>query len=72
MLRAIIGYVLGFLSGASTMVAIITATPSAIFFTVTFSIITFVAAAVFAHRHHIKMRNKYYDNLKKGANKWHI
>ena len=72
MFRAIIGYVLGFLSGASTMVAIITATPSAIFFAVTFSIITFVAAAVFAHRHHIKMRNKYYDNLKKGANKWHI
>lgn len=72
MLRAIIGYVLGFLSGASTMVAIITATPSAIFSAVTFSIITFVAAAVFAHRHHIKMRNKYYDNLKKGANKWHI
>lgn len=72
MLRAIIGYVLGFLSGASTMVAIITATPSAIFFAVTFSIITFVAAAVFAHRHHIKMRNRYYDSLKKGASKWHI
>ena len=72
MLRAIIGYVLGFLSGASTMIAIITATPSAIFSVVTFSTATFVAAAVFAHRHHIKMRNKYYDNLKKGANKWHI
>ena len=72
MLRAIIGYVLGFLSGASTMVAIITATPSAIFFAVTFSIITFVTAVVFAYRHHIKMRNKYYDNLKKGVNKWHI
>lgn len=64
MLRAIIGYVLGFLSGASTMVAIITATPSAIFFAVTFSIITFVTAVVFAHRHHIRMRNKYYDKLK--------
>ena len=72
MLRAIIGYVLGFLSGASTIVAIITATPSTIFFTVIFSIITFIAAAVFAHKHHIKMRNRYYDNLKKGANKWHI
>lgn len=72
MLRAIIGYVLGFLSGASTMVAIITATPSAIFSAVTFSIITFVAAAVFAHRHHIKMRNKYYDRLKNGVSEWHI
>ena len=72
MLRAIIGYVLGFLSGASTMVAIITATPSAIFFAVTFSIIIFIAVVIFAHRHHIKMRNKYYDNLKKGANKWRI
>lgn len=64
MLRAIIGYVLGFLSGASTMLAIIAATPSAIFSAATFSIITFVAAVVFAHRHHIKMRNKYYDRLK--------
>ena len=72
MLRAIIGYVLGFLSGASTMVAIITVTPSTIFSAVTFSTVTFVAAAVFAHRHHIKMRNKYYDNLKKGTSKWHI
>ena len=71
MLRAIIGYILGFLSGALVIVAI-TATPSTIFFAVTFSIITFVAAAVFAHRHHIKMRNRYYDSLKKGANKWHI
>ena len=72
MLRAIIGYVLGFLSGASIMVAIIAATPSAIFSAVTFSIITFVAAAVFAHRHHIKMRNKYYDRLKNGVSEWHI
>ena len=72
MLRAIIGYVLGFLSGALVIVAILVAKPDTVFFTVTFSIITFVAAAVFAYRHHIKMRNKYYDNLKKGANKWHI
>ena len=71
MLRAIIGYVLGFLSGALVIVAI-TATPSAIFSAVTFSTVTFAAAVVFAHRHHVKMRNKYYDNLKKGANKWHI
>ena len=72
MLRAIIGYILGFLSGALVMIAILAVKPDTVFFTVTFSIITFVAAAVFAHRHHIKMRNKYYDNLKKGANKWHI
>lgn len=72
MLRAIIGYVLGFLSGASTMVAIITATPSAVFSAATFSIITFVAAIVFAHRHHIKMRNRYYDRLKNGVSEWHI
>ena len=72
MLRAIIGYVLGFLSGALVMIAILVAKPDAVFFTVTFSIITFIAVAIFAHRHHIKMRNKYYDNLKKGASKWHI
>lgn len=72
MLRAIIGYVLGFLSGALVMIAILAAKPGTIFFAVTFSIIIFVAAAVFAHRHHIKMRNRYYDNLKKGVNKWHI
>lgn len=72
MLRAIIGYILGFLSGALVIVAILAAKSNIIFFTVIFSIITFIAAAVFAHRHHIKMRNKYYDNLKKGANKWHI
>lgn len=72
MFRAITGYVLGFLSGASTMVAIITVTPSAIFFAVTFSVITFIAAVVFAHRHHIKMRNKYYDRLKNGVKEWHI
>lgn len=72
MLRAIIGYVLGFLSGVSVIVAIVTDTPSAIFSAVTFSIITFVAAVVFAHRHHIKMRNKYYDRLKNGVSEWHI
>lgn len=72
MLRAIIGYILGFLSGALTMVAIIIATPSAIFSAVTFSIITFIAVVIFAHRHHIKMRNKYYNKLKNGASKWHI
>jgi hypothetical protein len=54
------------------MVAIIAATPSAIFSAATFSIITFVAAVVFAHRHHIKMRNKYYDRLKNGVSEWHI
>ena len=64
MLRAIIGYILGFLSGALVIVAISTAKPDILFFTVIFSIITFVAAVVFAHRHHIKMRNKYYDRLK--------
>ena len=72
MLRAIIGYVLGFLSGASIMVAILVAKSNIIFFTVTFSIITFIAVVIFAHRHHIKMRNRYYDSLKKGASKWHI
>lgn len=72
MLRAIIGYVLGFLSGISVLVAIVTATPSAIFSAVAFSIITFVAAVVFAHRHHIKMRNKYYDRLRNGVSEWHI
>ena len=54
------------------MIAILAAKPDTVFFTVIFSIITFIAVAIFAHRHHIKMRNKYYDNLKKGASKWHI
>lgn len=72
MLRAIIGYVLGFLSGISVFVAVVTATPSAIFSAVAFSVITFTAAVVFAHRHHIKMRNKYYDRLRNGVSEWHI
>ena len=72
MLRAIIGYILGFLSGALIMIAILAAKPDTVFFTVTFSIIIFITVVIFAHRHHIKMRNKYYDNLKKGASKWHI
>lgn len=72
MLRAIIGYILGFLSGALVMIAILTAKPDIVFFTVAFSIITFIAVAIFAHRHHIKMRNKYYNKLKNGASKWHI
>lgn len=72
MLRAIIGYVLGFLSGALVIVVISTAKPDILFFTVIFSIITFIAVAIFAHKHHIKMRNKYYNKLKNGASKWHI
>lgn len=72
MLRAIIGYVLGFLSGALVMIAILAAKPDTVFFTVAFSIITFIAVVIFAHRHHIKMRNKYYDRLKNGASEWHI
>lgn len=72
MLRAIIGYILGFLSGALVMIAILAAKPDTMFFTVTFSIITFIAVVIFAHRHHIKMRNKYYNKLKNGASKWHI
>lgn len=72
MLRTIIGYILGFLSGALVMIAILAAKPDTVFFTVTFSTITFIAVAIFAHRHHIKMRNKYYNKLKNGASKWHI
>lgn len=72
MLRAIIGYILGFLSGALVMIAILAVKPDSVFFTVAFSIITFIAVVIFAHRHHIKMRNKYYDKLKNGASKWHI
>lgn len=72
MLRAIIGYVLGFLSGALVMIAILAAKPDTVFFTVAFSIITFIAVVIFAHRHHIKMRNKYYDRLKNGVSEWHI
>ena len=72
MLRAIIGYILGFLSGALVMIAILTAKPDTVLFTVAFSIITFIAVVIFAHRHHIKMRNKYYNKLKNGASKWHI
>lgn len=72
MLRAIIGYILGLLSGALVMIAILAAKPDTVFFTVTFSIITFIAVVIFAHRHHIKMRNKYYNKLKNGASKWHI
>lgn len=72
MLRAIIGYILGFLSGALVIVAISTAKPDILFFTVIFNIITFIAVVIFAHRHHIKMRNKYYNKLKNGASKWHI
>lgn len=72
MLRAIIGYILGFLSGVLVMIAILAAKPDTVFFTVTFSTITFIAVAIFAHKHHIKMRNKYYNKLKNGASKWHI
>ena len=72
MLRAIIGYILGFLSGALVMIAILAAKSDIIFFTITFSIITFIAVVIFAHRYHIKMRNKYYNKLKNGASKWHI
>lgn len=72
MLRAIIGYILGFLSGALVMIAILAVKPDSVFFTVAFSIITFIAVVIFAHRHHIKMRNKYYNKLKNGASKWHI
>lgn len=72
MLRAIIGYILGFLSGALVMIAILAAKPDTVLFTVAFSIITFIAVVIFAHRHHIKMRNKYYNKLKNGVSKWHI
>lgn len=72
MLRAIIGYILGFLSGTLVIIAILSAKPDTVFFTVAFSIITFIAVVIFAHRHHIKMRNKYYNKLKSGASKWPI
>ena len=42
MLRAIIGYILGFLSGALVMIAILAAKPDTVFFAVAFSIITFI------------------------------
>ena len=72
MLKAIIGYILGFLSGTLVIIAILSAKPDTVFFTVAFSIITFIAVVIFAHRYHIKMRNKYYNKLKSGASKWHI
>ena len=47
MLRAIIGYILGFLLGALVMIAILAAKPDTVFLTVAFSIITFIAVVIF-------------------------
>ena len=72
MLRAIVGFVLGFMSGALAILSFVSTTPGTRVSTAIFSVAMLAINIIFAHRHHIKMRNKYYDRLKNGVKEWHI
>ena len=69
MLRAAIGYVLGFLSGLLAAAAF--AFPDTRPTVIAFAALTFAGSVVFAHVHHVRMKNKYYNKLK-GAERWRI
>ena len=69
MLRAAIGYVLGFLSGLLAAAAF--AFPDIRPTVSVFAALTFAGSVVFAHVHHVRMKNKYYDKFK-GAERWRI
>ena len=71
MLRAAIGYVLGFLSGLLAAAAAAFAFPDTRPTVIAFAALTFAGSVVFAHVHHVRMKNKYYDKFK-GAEKWRI
>lgn len=70
MLRAIIGYILGFISGVLLLASFTTPSSETRMTMIVFSILLFIANIVFAHLHHKKMRDKYYSRLKNGAKSW--
>jgi len=66
MLRALVGFVLGFISGMMVMVSIIASSAQVRAMTLIFSVIMLLLSVTFAHLHHKRKRNEYYNKFKGG------
>ena len=66
MLRALVGFVLGFISGMMVMVSIIASSAQVRAMTLIFSVIIFLLSVTFEHLHHKRKRNEYYNKFKGG------
>lgn len=66
MLRALVGFILGFISGMAVMVSIITSSTQIRTMTLIFSVIMLLLSVTFAHLHHKRKRNEYYNRFKGG------
>ena len=66
MLRAFVGFILGFISGMMVMVSIITPSAQIKIIALIFSIMMLLLSVTFAHLRHKRKRNEYYNRFKGG------
>lgn len=70
MLRGAIGYFLGviccFLMVTNYIEGSITSEYGEFIVSIVISVIVFIVLMVWCHKHHVKMRNKYYDRFRNG------
>jgi biotin transporter BioY len=66
MLRALVGFILGFISGMMVMVSIITPSAQIKTMALIFSVMMLLLSVTFAHLRHKHKRNEYYNRFKGG------
>lgn len=71
MLRALVGFILGFISGMMVMVSIITPSAQIKTMALIFSIMMLLLSVTFAHLRHKRKREEYYNRFK-GGKVWRI
>lgn len=71
MLRALVGYFLGFISGMMVMISIITPSAQIKTMALIFSIMMLLLSVTFAHLRHKRKREEYYNRFK-GGKVWRI
>lgn len=65
MLRALIGWVLGFVCGGITITAYASSEKEVFLVAATVIAVSLISCLTFAHKHHLKKRKEYYDKLTK-------
>ena len=66
MLRALVGFILGFISGMMVMVSIITPSAQIKTMALIFSVTMLLLSVTFAHLRHKRKREEYYNRFKGG------
>lgn len=66
MLRALIGWIFGFISGFLVFSGFITGDTFTAYVSIAMSAITLIGCIVFSKRHHDRKKKEYYDRIKGG------